>query len=188
MSSSSSSLPASPAASGVLPAARESAGPYRVCVVCLGNICRSPIGEVVLADRIRQAGLASEIVVDSAGTGGWHVGEDMDPRSRRVLVAAGYEPAVHRARRFDPAWFERLDLVLAMDRRNLSDLRSLAARSGAAGTEERIRLFGSFAGVGEVPDPYSGGPEGFEHVLGLVERVADTLVGEHLPVATRRTG
>jgi len=155
----------------------------------MGNICRSPIGEVVLTDRIREAGLESSVVVDSAGTGGWHVDEDMDPRSRRVLVAAGYEPAVHRARRFDPAWFEERDLILAMDRRNLSDLRTLAARRGVlADVEDRIRLFGSFADVGEVPDPYSGGPEGFTYVLDLVERVADTLVRDHLPAATRRTG
>lgn len=153
--------------------------PYRICVVCLGNSCRSPIAEVVLADRLRKAGLEQAVVVDSAGTGGWHVGEDMDRRSRRTLEQAGYDVPPHRARRIEADWFDGRDLVLAMDRSNLSSLERLAGVGREPGPGPgKVRLFGSFGQVGEVPDPYDGGPEGFVQVLAMVERAADALVEE----------
>ena len=81
------------------------AGPYRVCFVCTGNICRSPMAEVVFRALVERAGLADRIEVDSAGTGDWHVGAGADDRALLALTAGGYDGAAHRARRFDPRWF-----------------------------------------------------------------------------------
>src|SRR5690606_16959328 len=148
------------------------ARPYRICVVCLGNICRSPMAEVVLRAVLERRGLADAVVVDSAGTGGWHVGEPMDERAAATLAAAGYDGSRHRARRFEPSWFAERDLVLAMDRENLRTLRRLAPPEGAD-----VRLFRSFdpdaPEDAEVPDPYYGGREGFVRVLEMVEAAAE---------------
>jgi protein-tyrosine phosphatase len=123
---------------------------------------------VVLRRRLDEAGM-SEVEVDSAGTGGWHVGDPMYRRAAAVLSAAGYDPSRHRARQWplpDPASY---DLVLAMDASNLDDL---------GGPSERVRLFRDFdpAGTGDVPDPYYGGEDGFSEVLAMVERTAAGLV------------
>ncbi|GAB3404657.1 low molecular weight protein-tyrosine-phosphatase [Flindersiella endophytica] len=152
---------------------KDPSAPYRICVVCLGNICRSPIAEVVLTDRLRKAGLDHAVVVDSAGTGGWHVGEDMDPRSRRTLEQAGYDVPPHQARVMRADWFDERELILGMDRRNLNTLSQMSANAPG-----RVRMFGSFGQVGEVPDPYEGGPEGFVRVLAMVEQASDVLVAE----------
>ncbi|TDQ46600.1 low molecular weight protein-tyrosine-phosphatase [Actinorugispora endophytica] len=158
-----------------LPEPRDPAGPYRVCVVCLGNICRSPMAEKILVAHLERAGIADAVRVDSAGTGDWHVGADMDPRAAAALRTHGY-PGGHVARRFDQEWFAERDLVLAMDVDNLDDLRGLAPDDGAAA---RVRLFRSFApGVGpnpEVPDPYYGGDDGFTTVLNMIEFAAKGL-------------
>jgi protein-tyrosine phosphatase len=148
--------------------------PHRVAVVCLGNICRSPIAEVVLRDRLDSAGLAERVEVLSAGTGGWHVGGPMDERAAAVLTGHGYDASRHRARQVDPEWLATLDLVLAMDEQNLRDLEPLVA-------PDRLRMFRDFdpeAGPGDrdVPDPYYGGDDGFDDVLAMVERTADSLV------------
>jgi low molecular weight protein-tyrosine phosphatase len=152
---------------------KDPSAPYRICVVCLGNICRSPIAEVVLTDRLRKAGLDQAVVVDSAGTGSWHVGEDMDRRSRRTLERAGYDVPPHQARVFRADWFDERELILGMDRRNLDTLWQLSAYAPG-----QVRLFGSFGQVGAVPDPYDGGPEGFVQVLAMVEQASDALVAE----------
>jgi protein-tyrosine phosphatase len=127
---------------GRLPSPRDPLGSYRVCLVCLGNICRSPMAEVVLTDELARAGLAGQVEVDSAGTGDWHIGGPMDAGARAELARRGYDGSAHRARLFDPAWFPGRDLVLAMDRRNLAQLRRMApdAESGGA----RLLLFRSF--------------------------------------------
>ncbi|MFC7329974.1 low molecular weight protein-tyrosine-phosphatase [Marinactinospora rubrisoli] len=162
-----------------LPEPLDPAGPYRVCLVCLGNICRSPMAEKVLLADLERAGLDGAVRVDSAGTGSWHIGADMDPRAATTLRVHGYT-VDHVARRFDPAWFGTRDLVLAMDTDNLADLRALAPDPVTAG--ERIRLFRSFApGAGpnpEVPDPYYGGDDGFGAVLNMIETAAKGLTGE----------
>ncbi len=147
---------------------------YRVALVCLGNICRSPMAEVVLSDRIESAGLSGAVEVVSSGTGGWHVGDPMDRRAAVALTARGYDASRHRARRFDAGWFDDCDLILAMDADNHADITAL-------GEPDRVRMFRDFdprAEVGdrEVPDPYFGGDDGFEAVLSMVERTADTLV------------
>ncbi len=160
-----------------LPAPREP-GRYVVGLVCLGNICRSPMAEVVLRDRVEQAGLASYVVVDSCGTAGWHTGKPMDPRSAATLRRAGLDPSRHRAQQLSAAWFADHDLLLAMDEQNLADARALAPDAAAAA---RVRLFRDLdpdpdGRGGEVPDPYYGGDSGFEEVLRMVERTSDALV------------
>jgi low molecular weight protein-tyrosine phosphatase len=151
---------------------------YRICLVCLGNICRSPMAEAVLRAKVGQAGLSEEVVVDSAGLGDWHVGDNADHRALAALTQRGYL-LEHAARQFDAAWFAERDLVLALDRGNLRGLRRLAPDPATA---ERIRLLRSYdpeAGDDlDVPDPYYGGPEGFEHALDLVERACDGLVAQ----------
>ncbi len=155
-----------------LPAPRTP-GRYRVALVCLGNICRSPMADVVLSARVEDAGLAALVEVASCGTGGWHVGDPMDPRAAATLTGAGYDASRHRARQFDTTWLDEHDLVLAMDRSNLADVVSTGS------TTERVRLFRDFDPVepgGEVPDPYYGGHAGFEEVLTMVERTAAAIV------------
>jgi protein-tyrosine phosphatase len=158
--------------------------PYRIAVVCLGNICRSPMAAVVLSDRVERAGLSDDVEVVSAGTGGWHVGGPMDERAARLLTSHGYDATRHRARQFDADWFEDCDLILAMDSDNHRDVTRLAPEDGTShGTAREpatVRMFRDFdpAGTGDVPDPYFGGDDGFDEVLSMVERTADALVAE----------
>ena len=157
------------------PASGPSGAPYRIAVVCLGNICRSPMADVVINDRLRRARLSEAVEVISAGTGGWHVGGPMDDRAAALLSRHGYDATRHRARQFDPAWFEDVDLVLVMDTANYADVTRL-------GPPTRVRMFRDFdpladeAGDRDVPDPYFGGDDGFEAVLEIIERTADALV------------
>jgi protein-tyrosine phosphatase len=147
-------------------------GPYRIALVCLGNICRSPMAHVVLEAALEEAGLAGSVEVTSSGTGDWHVGKPMDDRAAATLLGAGYDGSAHRARQFDSTWFDS-DLVLVMDRANLRAVRALG------GDDDRVRLFRDVAPVdpgGEVPDPYYGGDDGFQEVLSMVERTSAALV------------
>lgn len=164
-----------------LPAPRDPAT-YRVAVVCLGNICRSPIADVVIEDRLAAAGLSGAVEVESFGTGPWHVGEPMDERSARVLREAGYDATRHRGQQVTAEHAGRFDLVLGMDSSNVADLVALLPDDA-----ERIHRFRDLdpEGPGDVPDPYAGGPEGFTSTLAVVERTADALVGrlaDTLPV------
>ena len=159
-----------PADRPVIPAPRDP-GRYRVALVCLGNICRSPMAHVVLESRLDDAGLGDLVEVTSSGTGGWHVGNPMDPRAAATLTQAGYDATRHRARQYDASWADRNDLVLAMDARQ-------PQRPGG-GVSPRVMLFRDFDPVepgGDVPDPYYGGDAGFEEVLSMVERTSDNLV------------
>jgi protein-tyrosine phosphatase len=161
-----------------LPPPREGRSTYRIALVCLGNICRSPMAAVVLEARLETAGLADRVRVASAGTGCWHVGERMDQRAAATLVAHGHDPSRHRAAQLEAAWFDRFDLLLAMDAANLQDVRALAPDDETAA---RVRLFREFDPVAvaddrEVPDPWFGGQDGFDLVLAIVTRTADELV------------
>jgi low molecular weight protein-tyrosine phosphatase len=162
-----------------LPPPRDPEGStYSIALVCLGNICRSPIAHVVLERKLADAGPPGRRVsVESSGTGDWHVGEPMDQRAADTLTAAGYDASVHRARQVDPDLLARNDLVLAMDEANLRDLRRLLPD---AEVRDRILLFRSFdpepSDDVAVPDPWYGGQRGFDEVLAIVERTTDTLV------------
>jgi protein-tyrosine phosphatase len=145
----------------------------KIAVVCLGNICRSPIAQVVLDQRLREAGLDIEVV--SAGTGGYHLGDPMDERAAGVLRAAGYDPSHHRSRQIESDWFDELDFVLAMDEDNHADLLRIAGPH-----RDKVRMFRSFdpEGPGDVPDPFYGRDDGFHDVLEIVERTADAIVAD----------
>lgn len=144
-----------------------------VLMVCMGNICRSPTAEGVLRARLDAAGLAEQVRVDSAGTHGYHVGDPPDPRAQRHARSRGVDLSALRARRVAEADFDRFDLILAMDEDNLAELERLRPE----GHPNRPRLLLEFArrhaGVREVPDPYYGGPDGFDRVLDLVEDACD---------------
>lgn len=155
-------------------------GPYRIGIVCLGNICRSPMAEVVLRDELERAGLADKVAVDSAGTGDWHVGEDMDRRARTELARRGYDGSGHEARQIQASWLEDYDLLLAMDHANLDGLRAMArGRPDVAGRIALMLSFDPVAAPGaEVPDPYNGGPEDYAEVFDLVHGAARGLAGQ----------
>lgn len=154
--------------------------PYRIAVVCLGNICRSPTAHVVLRHRVTNAGLDDRVEVESAGTGRWEIGNPIDSRAARLLREQGYAIGDHAAQQFTSDWFERHDLVLAMDSSNYADLASVAR------TEDdlaKLRMFRSFDPQvsdddNEVPDPWYGGADGFVEVLGMIERASDAIVSQ----------
>ena len=162
-----------------VPAPREP-GRYRIELVCLGNICRSPMAHVVLETRRDEAGLGDVVEVTSSGTGDWHVGNRMDRRAAATLSAAGYDATRHRARQYDAASADGVDLVLAMDGDNLRDL---------GGVSPRVMLFRAFDpedSGGDVPDPYYGGDAGFEEVLSMVDRTSASLVEQVAAALGRR--
>ena len=159
-----------------LPSPREPGAPYRVCLVCMGNICRSPMAETVLRAALAAVGLDGVVTVDSAGTGDWHVSEPMNSGARAELARRGYDGSAHRARQFRPSWLAQRDLVLAMDAHNLADLRRMAGAHGG----DRIRLFGEVGGLteadgGEIPDPYGGTADEFGYVLDLLSSAAPVI-------------
>ncbi len=142
----------------------------RVLMVCLGNICRSPTAEVVLRERLRAGGLADRVLVDSAGTGSWHVGSPPDARSQRHALRRGFDLSGLRARTVVDEDFSRFDLLLAMDQDNLADLERLRPDGATA----QLSLFARI----EVPDPYVGGPDGFDRVLDIIEEASDRWIVE----------
>jgi protein-tyrosine phosphatase len=147
----------------------------KILFVCLGNICRSPTAEGVMRTLAAREAPELPIEVDSAGTAGYHVGQAPDPRTCAAAARRGYDLTVLRARIVEPDDFERFDLILAMDQENLRVLK----RRAPPAAHERLRLFLEFApgaSVEEVPDPYYGGPNGFEEVLDLVESAARGLL------------
>lgn len=158
--------------------------PYRIAMVCLGNICRSPMGAVVLADRVAGVGLSDAVAVVSAGTGDWHIGEQADPRARAALRRRGYDGERHRARQFDRSWFTEVDLVLAFDHANVEALTRLAPDQDARGRVRLLRSFDPEATPADdvVPDPYWGDDQDFDHGLDLIERSVENLLGLLRPV------
>jgi protein-tyrosine phosphatase len=156
------------------------AGMYRICFVCTGNICRSPMAEAVCRHRLAERGLAGRVVVDSAGTGSWHAGDGADPRAEAALAAAGYE-LQHIARQFRRGWFDRYDLVIALDRGHERSLRRLADAPDQAARVRLLRAYdvdAAAAGDLDVPDPYYGGDAGFRTCLKLIEDAMPGLLDE----------
>lgn len=165
----------------------------RVCFVCSGNICRSPMGEAVLASMVEQQGLDDLVLVTSAGTGDWHIGERADARTLLALSARGYDGGPHRARLFDPSWLPDLDLVLALDRGHQRTLRGwtedeadkakvrLLRTYDPAAAELTARLLqgGDIGRSLDVPDPYYSDLDAFDSVLDQVERACAGLL-DHL--------
>lgn len=155
----------------------------KILFVCLGNICRSPTAEAVFRAVAARDAPELTVEVDSAGTAGYHIGAPPDPRTMEAAHRRGYDMSPLRARIVEPRDFELYDLILAMDRDNLVALHHRAP----AHTRERVRLFLEFApeaGATEVPDPYYGGPNGFEEVLDLVEAATHGLL-KHLRQRSR---
>jgi protein-tyrosine phosphatase len=146
-----------------------------VLFVCLGNICRSPLAEGVFSHLVETAGLQDRFDIDSAGTGAWHVGEP--PDGRAVIVAERHGISLDsRARQLEAEDLERFDYILAMDRSNLSELQEMAALSGAEAGIRLLREYDPEEDGDEVPDPYYGGADGFEHVYRMVRRSCETLL------------
>jgi protein-tyrosine phosphatase len=166
-----------PAWPATLPVPHDPARAYRICLVCLGNICRSPMAHTVLEAELDRAGLLGAVEVDSAGTGDWHVGHRMDRRAQAELAGRGYDGSAHQARQFRASWLADRDLVLAMDTSNLADLRALPGADPG-----RIRLFRSFDPAAgddaEVPDPYYGEGASFGTVLDMVQAAARGLTAQ----------
>ena len=154
----------------------------KVLFVCLGNICRSPAAEGVFLHLLRERGLSDQFVVDSAGTGGWHVGA---PADRRMQAAANHRgiQLPSRARQITLADLSEFDLVLTMDDQNLAAVQNLALEAGtqATATIKPMLSFGQSFRETEVPDPYYGGDAGFEHVLDLLEDSCSALLDELNP-------
>ena len=147
----------------------------RVLMICMGNICRSPTAEGVLRHKLRQAGLAELVVVDSAGTHDYHVGAPPDHRAVQHAGRRGYDLTSLRARQVSRADFERFDLILAMDWDNLSLLEADCPPQH----RHKLRRLTEFAARHDtpvVPDPYYGGAQGFERVLDLVEDACDGVI------------
>ena len=150
---------------------------YRVLLVCMGNICRSPTAEGVLRKYLQNNNLAEFVEVDSAGTHGYHVGETPDSRTQRAAAARGYDLSQLRARKVAAQDIDYFDLILAMDKSNLHNLRRLAPVE----RHQRIKLFMEYArhfDDDEVPDPYYGLGHGFDLVLDMIEDGAQGLIDE----------
>lgn len=161
---------------------------YGVLFVCTGNICRSPSAEAVFRKHVRDAGLEQRILIESAGTHGYHTGEAADTRSVAAASKRGYDLAAHRARRLERADFSRFDLLLALDRGHHASMARLVRPTDG----HKLRMLMEFArrhpGVTEVPDPYYGGPEGFERVLDMLEDASEGLLETVRAALAARTG
>lgn len=149
-----------------------------VAFVCLGNICRSPMADVVMSAKVTRAGLSDQIRVASSGTASWHRGKPMDVRAAATLRDAGYDPSQHRARHFTRDWYSEHTLILPMDASNLADVLEL---SPTVEQQSMVRMFRSFDPLADgsdldVPDPYYGEDDGFLTVLAMIERATDELL------------
>ena len=149
--------------------------PFRVVFVCTGNICRSPMAEVVFRALADSAGVGDRVLSTSAGTGDWHVGERADERTIEALARRGYDGARHRARQFGRADFDCSDLVLALDRSHERILRGWAHSDADADKISLLMSFDAGAPTLDVPDPYYADEAMFDEVLGMIENASRAL-------------
>jgi protein-tyrosine phosphatase len=154
---------------------------YRVLMVCMGNICRSPTAEGVLRHKLAQVGLGAQVEVASAGTHASHRGEPPDRRSAQAAQRRGYDLSALRAKSLTDAGWAAFDLVLAMDSDNLHHLKALAADAPVPPALQLLTAYAPRHAATAVPDPYYGAPEGFERVLDIIEDACDGVV-RHLQV------
>lgn len=147
----------------------------RVLFVCMGNLCRSPLAQGVFESVLRREGLEEEVFVDSAGTGPWHVGEPPDARAVRSADLRGLDISGQRGRRIAPEDCERFDYVLTMDEYNYRIVSGLCRGSAVV---RPLLDFAADSPEREVPDPYYGGPDGFEYVLDLIESASEGLLAD----------
>jgi protein-tyrosine phosphatase len=155
----------------IVPAMAE----HRLLFICLGNICRSPMAEGVFRHVAEQEGVIDRFEIDSAGLGHWHIGQAPDYRAQRAIAARGVDISAQCARQVRADDFRRFDLILAMDEENYRALRRQAPKD----TRDKVKLFLDFAphlDEQEVPDPFFGGAEGFDHALDLIEEAAHGLL------------
>lgn len=147
-----------------------------VLFVCLGNICRSPSAEGVFRHLASEQGLADHLRIDSCGTGNWHIGKAPDARAIAAAERRGIVIDDLRARQFRAEDLDSFDYILVMDRQNLADIREIWHQNG--GTEPRLFLEFGQANLAEVPDPYFGVEDGFEHVLDLIQEASQGLLND----------
>jgi protein-tyrosine phosphatase len=148
---------------------------HRLLFVCLGNICRSPMAEGVFRRIAEEEGVLHLFDIDSAGLGHWHIGQAPDTRAQKAARGRGIDISGQSARQVKHGDFARFDLLLAMDEGNFQDLTQLAP----ADARHKVRRFLDFAPMArtkDVPDPFFGGPEGFDHALDLIEQAARGLL------------
>jgi protein-tyrosine phosphatase len=160
---------------------------HRLLFICLGNICRSPMAEGVFHHLAEAEGVRDRFELDSAGLGGWHVGQAPDTRAQAATHRRGIDISGQCARQLSDADFERFDLLLAMDSSNLAELEQLAPRQHRA----KVRQFLDFApkaATRDVPDPFFGGGEGFDHALDLIEEASRGLLATLLDEAANPAG
>lgn len=152
---------------------------FKICFVCLGNICRSPTAEGVFRHLVEERSLENYFEVDSAGTSAYHIGESANSKSQRTANKHGI--TLHsKARQFKASDLDYFDLILAMDEENLENVQQMA--NGEQKEKiGRMRDFDPQPGNGEVPDPYYGGPEGFENVFQIVKRSCEELLDQLEP-------
>ncbi|MDX1638917.1 MAG: low molecular weight protein-tyrosine-phosphatase [Balneolaceae bacterium] len=153
------------------------ADPFKICFVCLGNICRSPTAEGVFQHLVNKEGLEAYFEIDSAGTSAYHVGEAANSKSQQVANKHGVQ--LHsRSRKFEYSDLEYYDLVLAMDHDNLRNVQNLDRKNRFGHKIALMRDFDRRPGDGAVPDPYYGGMQGFENVFQVVKRSCESLLEE----------
>lgn len=143
----------------------------KILMVCLGNICRSPLAEGILKSKMNTV----EVFIDSAGTGGYHIGSLPDSRSIEVARNNGIDISSQRCRKFTTQDFKRFDIIYVMDRSNYANVISLSEME-ADRKKVKLLLDEADLGISEVPDPYYGGADGFEYVYGLIEQACDQIV------------
>jgi protein-tyrosine phosphatase len=154
--------------------------PYKLCFVCLGNICRSPTAEGLFIHKVREEGFENYFYIDSAGTAAYHVGEGANSKSQATANKHGIH-LPSKARKFEYADLEEFDLILAMDRENFSNIHDLDRRDRFAHKIKLMRDFDPSPEDGSVPDPYYGGLQGFENVFQILNRSTEALLNELKP-------